>query len=92
MTYDWRVLAGVAAASALAGWLIVRQPAEPEVDLDEIDRDLATLAEALQRDQTIEADVLPPNVANVELPSSLPYRRPVKFWEPAFAPAPKGQR
>jgi hypothetical protein len=91
MTVDWRALAGIAAAAAVAGWLLVRSPAAPDVDFEEIDRDLATLIEALQDDQTIESALLPPRSAAVEIPSTLPYRRPIQFWQPAFAAASKGR-
>jgi hypothetical protein len=89
MTLDWRVLAGIAVVAAIAGWLLVRHTAPSDVDFDEIDRDLATLTEALQYDQRIESALLPPRSAAVELPSSLPYRRAIQFWQPAFAAASK---
>ncbi len=93
MRYDWKILAGVAAASALIGWLIVRQPAgPPDDDFEEIDRDLTTLAQALRYDETIETYVHPPGLVDLELPGTVSYRRTVKFWEPAFGPRSKARR
>ena len=93
MRYDWKVLAGVAAASALIGWLVVRQPAEsPDSEDDEIDRDLTTLAQALRYDETIETYVHPPFLVDLQLPGTVEYRRSVKFWEPAFPARSKARR
>ena len=87
MTYDWRVLTGVIAVSAVVGWLLVRQPAEPDLDAEEIDRDLATLAEGLRYDQSLEDYVHPPTLTDMAFPNTIVYRRPAKFWEAAFKPS-----
>jgi hypothetical protein len=94
MRYDWKILAGVAAASAVIGWLVVRQPAgSPDVDdVDEIERDLTTLAQALRYDESIETYVHPPGLVDLELPGTVEYRRSVKFWEPAFPSRSRGRR
>ena len=92
MRLNWRVLIGVAAIAAIAGWLGTRLIPRPDVDAAALENDLEEIANVLRRDQTIEVDVIPPPVATVDIPSTLPYRRTVQFWQPAFAAASKGRQ
>lgn len=60
---------------------------------DEIESQLTKLASALRLDETIENRVFPPILTGAELAmrTTFDFRRPVRFWQPAFAAAAKKQ-
>jgi len=92
MRYDWRVIATTVAVAAIAGWVVTRSGSAPDEDLDDIDRDLAELTQALRLDQTIESELIPPADAETALPTTLQYRRVVQFWQPALASMTRRER
>ena len=57
-----------------------------------IARDLAALAQALQRDVRIEDRVMPRVNDVLDVPGTTEYRRGPDFWEPALASGPRGAR
>jgi hypothetical protein len=91
MAHNWRVLAAVAMAAAIAGWLVVTLTDSRNLDSGEIDRGLADLAEALRSDRTIEAEVLPPPIRRSSRPSTAQYRRAALFWQAPLTTAAKGK-
>jgi hypothetical protein len=91
MRWDWKVLVAIVVAAATAGWLLTRSVHEPEVDLTEIDRDLAELSQALRADAATEIELIPLASAGIHLPNALTYRRASDFWRPVLHGARKGR-
>ena len=92
MRYDWRIIAVVTVVAALVGWYAMRTVGGDDVDLDEIDRDLATLSQTLRADQTVESDLLPQGAAQVVMPNAMQYSRVIQFWAPALASGERRER
>ena len=91
MRYDWRIVTAVVLAAALAGWLLTRSGGG-EPDTDDIEGELAELAQALRADQTIAAELLPPAIPGGSLPSTFEYRGLAQFWQPAMGAGTAHQR
>jgi hypothetical protein len=92
MRWDWKALLAVAVAAAAAGWLLTRSVREPEIDLGDVDGDLAELSQALRAEATTNIELIPRESAGISFPNVVKYRRPADFWRPVIGEAPRRGR
>jgi hypothetical protein len=85
--------APVAAPAVAKPAAVEEPPSAPDGDEDAaIARDLAALAQALQRDVRIEDRVMPRVNDVLDVPGTTEYRRGPDFWEPALTSGTRGAR